>query len=149
MNKQALSFLSLFSLVLLLAVYYVMLPVNHGEIILPESSDTLDVLSQTLSEKRDALIEEYSQIVASNNDETEKEAALNQLNELKQLAEKEKQITNTLTLAGYDGCFVQIDDGNIKVTCPKSIQSQENITAILRILNQSNPTNGTTELSFQ
>ena len=132
MKKQALAFLTLFSLILMLSVYYVTLP-----------SDVTSVMSDTAQEEQDAdaqaqqtqpeetsaamqeeiaarmsekLNEAQAVMADSASGEAEKEAALQTIDHLKE--------------KGWD-CAVEISDGVCRVTLFGQEEAKETVTQVM------------------
>ena len=53
MNKQAFTFLTLFSLILVLSIYYIMLPPSSNQEVVTNTQTTIEQLQQQLNKKRD------------------------------------------------------------------------------------------------
>ncbi len=158
MNKQALTFLSLFSLILVLAVYYVMLPlndktnlVNNGNTDIEEVTNTndLSLLQSKLELQRETVISENNAIVASASSTTdEKSIALETIQKTKQLINIEKEVVTELTNGGYNDVFVEISEKVIKVTVKKSGYTSKDANEVLRIVVSKVGTIYTPEVKF-
>ena len=57
MNKQAFTFLTLFSLILVLSIYYIMLPPSQNEKTVTQTQTTIEQLQEQLNQKREDIIE--------------------------------------------------------------------------------------------
>ncbi|WRK54899.1 hypothetical protein SD457_08640 [Coprobacillaceae bacterium CR2/5/TPMF4] len=96
MNRQAITFLTLFSLILVLSIYYVLLPpetetnevaVNSGEL------SQIEILQEELDQKRADLISENNAIIASSESSSDEIAsALASISESKETAALEKKL---------------------------------------------------------
>lgn len=78
MNKQAFAFLTLFTLILMLSIYYVTLPADQGQLnpdqLLTgqnEDQDSLATMQQQLQDKHNAQAQNSQSIVASPSASTE------------------------------------------------------------------------------
>ncbi len=142
MKKQVISFLALFGLVLVLSVYYVLLPTNlfiqtNGEIKDPnivnvdftidESSNLyFATLDSKLEEKHNNVIYDFESVVASQTyDNEDKEQALNKLNYEYRIINSEKEIVSLIKESGYQNAYVEYLDSMIKV-----IVQSENLTNV-------------------
>lgn len=64
MNKQAFTFLTLFSLILVLSIYYIMLPPQTQEETVTTAESTITQLQEQLDLKRDEIISKNNEIIA-------------------------------------------------------------------------------------
>ena len=137
MNRQLVAFLSLFSLVLVLSVYYVLIPTVSASTDENENSKPVNgiVLNaeeayfETLSINRDAQYQEYYEkqnniLASSEYSNLEKEQALITIEAFK---EKERELENmeySIKCIGYSNVFVEYIDQDIYVIT--SCQNEEN-----------------------
>lgn len=146
MKKQALAFLTLFSLILMLSVYYVTLP-----------SDVTSVMSDTAQEEQDAdaqgqqtqpeetsaamqeeiaarmsekLNEAQAVMADSASGEAEKEAALQTIEENETISQLQQQMIDHLKEKGWD-CAVEISDGVCRVTLFGQEEAKETVTQVM------------------
>lgn len=136
MNKQAFTFLTLFSLILVLSIYYIMLPSSETENVATTAS-TITQLQEELDQKRDEIIAENNEIIAQESSTTEAiNEALETISETKSLSEKEKDIVTMILELGYEEAYVEIDNKTIKVTIKKGdALASDASTVIKEILN--------------
>lgn len=133
-NKQNLWFLTLFSLVLVLGVYYVTMP---NELILSNSkkettantkktnakttskeASTLEAMRVSLEEERnEAMTSLQEQLTNEKLTTDEKNNAYEQLKYLNALQGKEENIEKKLKADLKLDCFVKIDESNIEAVC--------------------------------
>lgn len=112
MNKQALAFLTLFSLILMLSVYYVTLPNDITAVISEEtqqeSTKTDDTSSadeegsttmqETIEKNLNEQINAATAVMAaSDSSESEKQEALAKIEELKNIQQQQKEIESKLS----------------------------------------------------
>ena len=125
MYKQAVTFLSLFSLILVLSVYYIMLPpvddvVNNANIVSTSTVD-FDMMQQQLTEKRESIIKENNDIIANASSSAQEVAqALEMIEVTKSLSETENEVKEQLKTLGYEEAFVEIDGSTMKVNIRKT-----------------------------
>ena len=138
MNKQLVAFLSLFSLVLVLSVYYVLIPsANSNEIIEPESNqpvsgtimDAESAYFESLDIQRESVFKQYydeqNEILASSSyTNKEKEQALIMIEEYKKQEEMLVQLERCIEDIGYQNVFVEYINQDIHVVT--SCMSEEN-----------------------
>lgn len=133
MNKQAFTFLTLFSLILVLSIYYIMLPpVQDKEPVAKTQLSTIQQLQVQLDKKREDIINKNNQIIAkeSSTSDTINEA-LETISETKSLTEKEKTIISQLKELNYTEVYVEIDNETIKITALKKDGNQKDASLII------------------
>ncbi len=158
MNRQAFTFLTLFSLVLMLTVYYVTLPVENTSDLNPNTliasaentGVSYDELLKSVTEKREVLSEQYNSILASSTaSESEKHEALTMLNELETLRVSETALESMLGEKGYEGCFVEISEEMIHITCQKKYKNAQDAAKILAEVQKTMDQEVSVEVSFE
>ncbi|MEG2549288.1 MAG: stage III sporulation protein AH [Erysipelotrichaceae bacterium] len=125
MNKQALAFLTLFSLILMLSVYYVTLPPDGAMVIKNEKTsekaaskkaNNADILKEDIETKKKNDLEKNANIIADSKAKAEqKKIALQKIDQLKDSKLVEEQLCLKLKEAGYKS-VVEIQDKSCKVT---------------------------------
>ena len=147
-NKKNLWFLSLFSLVLVLSVYYITMPT---ELLLTNNGDTIDNVNMDIDElsivetlrKQDsnATLEEINKLKATISDkdvlEEDKNKAFDSLKLLNQISSKEElleeKIKNTMNL----DTFIKIDGDQIRVVVDSNEHTNTIANNIMKLV-QSN-----------
>ena len=105
MNKQAITFLSLFTLILVLSIYYLLVPpIDQG-----------DTASSKASEK------EISTALTSNE-------------KTKAIIKNEKDICQLLTDKGYKECFCEIDGEHMKVVVKLKDATSKDANKIIKLI---------------
>lgn len=149
--KKIVSFCSLFSLVLILSVYYVLSPVsiNNSEIVNNDVNNDNDVVVDILDGeaayfdnlevlKQSAFLEEIKEleaIVASASaSREEKLQALEVKNEKTKMNEKEKQLANTIKEKGYTNVYVEYEGNKINVLVGKKDATKTDALEIMRTI---------------
>ena len=133
MNKQAFTFLTLFSLILVLSIYYIMLPPNDNEEAVNETQTTIQQLQTQLDQKREDIITKNNQIIAKESSTTDSiNEALETISETKSTSEKEKSLVEAIKKLGYEEVYVEIDSQTIKVTVLKKEASQSDASQIIK-----------------
>lgn len=130
MNKQAITFFSLFSLILVLSVYYVMIPpVNYEN----KENNTQEVsLKEQLDEKRANETQKQNEVLASSHSTGEQiNQALETLSESKVSTSVEQKVTEALNKLGYNQVFCEINEKVIKVTISKNGANHEDALAVM------------------
>lgn len=151
MSKQNLWFLTLFSLILVLSIYYITMPndlllsnkdneivTNAGINNNVESVSSLVAMRVSLEEERqnemDVLQEQLTSEAVSGEEKNNAYEKLKYLNELQGKEEKhEKAIKNEYGL----NCFVKIDNSNINIVCVTDKHDSTLANNIMRLVQQS------------
>ena len=142
MNRQLVAFLSLFSLVLVLSVYYVMMPSPSKQLSANQESvnltikDATTLYFETLEMNRakehqdyiDEMIDVYKGI---NNEYTIEEAFINISNRNK-IIDEENQIEECVKNLGYTSCYAEVEgDDYIKVVVYSSTKDLLEVDKIM------------------
>ena len=132
MNKQAFTFLTLFSLILVLSIYYIMLPPSSNQEVVTNTQTTIEQLQQQLN-KRDDIIAKNNEIIAKESSTSDSiNEALETISETKNLGEKEKSIVAKIKELGYQDVYVEIDNQTIKVTVLKKDATQSDASKVIK-----------------
>lgn len=140
MKRQAITFLSLFSLVMVLSVYYVMLPPvgsDEKEVSSIEEEEQTEELTmqEKLDEARNQDNQKQEEIISSKTSSSDEiNDALMALEKNKTLSAEEKMVTEALHEAGYDDVFVEINEATIKVTITKNDATKADATQVMNIV---------------
>jgi len=152
-NKQKLWFLTLFSLILVLSVYYITMPselltttssgsnvdktTKQSSKVEVSNTDSLTALQVELDEERSALAAEYNEILTNKDTSTEEKNnaydGLKQIDEVKAKEEElEKKIKNDLELDS----FIKIEGNNVSVTIKKKDHDYSLANKVMRLINE-------------
>lgn len=153
MKKQVVSFLALFGLVLVLSVYYVLLPtnlfikadttVNNNSNVVGEIDFTIQEtsnlyfasLDDALLEKHNEIIYEYESVIASSTfSNEEKEIAFNGLNNQRKVMENEEHLVSLIVESGYYDAYVEYQEDIIKVIVQASSLSNTQAAEIITLV---------------
>ena len=147
--KRIVSFCSLFSLVLILSVYYVLSPVSFAndevvsneinndevvEILDGESAyfENLEVLKQAAFLEE---IKELESILASaSSTSEEKIAALEVKSEKTKMNAKEKELANLIKEKGYSNVYVEFEGDKVNVLVSKQDASKADALEVIRTI---------------
>lgn len=147
-NRRLISFLSLFSLVLVLSIYYVLVPVNNAtlnEVGVNNGGDA--VVSVTNGEdayfenlelakvsKFESDIEELNQIVASSSSTMdEKVSALEMIANKKKLNKEEASLKQAIKEAGYNNAYVEYEDNTVNILVSKKDATKSDAVTIIKL----------------
>lgn len=134
MNKQAFTFLTLFSLILVLSIYYIMLPPSTDEgLVSTQPLTTIEQLQEQLDKKREDIINKNNQIIAKESSTSDSiNEALETISETKSASEKEKNIVEKIKQLGYKEAYVEIDSETIKMTVLKKEANKSDASQIIK-----------------
>ncbi len=145
MNRQALAFLTMFSLILMLSVYYVTLPADTTTVMSTQKdgevedqkdaskSDQSDAekLQEEITSKAEAAMQKQSEVV-SNADSTDiqKQEALQTIDDLKSDQAAAQAIKTALSKNSFMAA-VEISEGTCRINVFESEDNAENAKAIM------------------
>lgn len=130
MNKKLLAFISLFSLTLVLGVYYVMVPfsvpsTNSSDLqvnVSVEEGENAYFVSLELEKESEYELYVSSQeeiIFSSEESNNSKAVALNNISNLTKIRDKEKELKQIILDLGYNMAFVQIKEATVRAIVSK------------------------------
>lgn len=148
-NKQNLWFVTLFSLIIILGIYYINIDdevqnvlkseenIASNEVIEITESDILVSLEVEEDEEKQALMEEYQNILLSNDSTIEeKNDAYENIKQLNSNAEEEEKIKNLINEKFNLKAFVKIKDNTISVTVASNKHNVEQANSIIRCIQE-------------
>lgn len=132
MNKQAFTFLTLFSLILVLSVYYMMLPPSAEDNLVTHNETVIEKLQKEHDKKREEIIETNNDIIAKESSTSEIiNQALKAISTTKSQADLEKKVIDKINSLGYKDAFVEIDNQTIKVTILLASHSKTDASKVI------------------
>ena len=142
MNRQLVAFLSLFSLVLVLSVYYVMMPSTTTQLKENAQSVNLNVKDATtlyfesLDLERDNAHQEYIdemiKVYEGLNQEYTLEEAFYNINNRNNINEEERKIEECIKSLGFTSCYAEVEgDDYIKVIVYSTTKSLLEVDQIM------------------
>ena len=149
-NKQKLWFLTLFSLILVLSVYYITMPsellttakttnikTNDEKEVSITKEDILTNLQVEKDEERQDLAAEYNEVL-TNKDASldEKNNAYNGLKELDDIKSKEEMIKKKIKKNLKLDSFIKIDSNSINVTIKKKDHDYSLANDVMRLIQE-------------
>lgn len=162
MNKQNLWFITLFSLILVLGVYYVTMPndlllvskdntnIDEKVSVVIEEAELISALRITKEEERLALQSNY-QSVLTNSESTneEKNEALEKIKSLNENASLESNLEIKIK-KDYDlECCIEVDSSVITSTCSSSSHNNTLANNIMRSIQEEFDTNKYITIKFE
>ncbi len=163
-NKQKLWFLTLFSLILILSVYYITMPselltTSKETSKVTEKEDTSATVSETdilttmqveLDEERSALAAEYNEILTNKNATTEeKNNAYNGLKDIDNIKSKEETIEKKIKKELKLDSFVKIDGTNVSVTINQKEHDYSLANKVIRLVSKEYDTKVYVTVTFK
>ncbi len=163
MSKQNLWFLTLFSLILVLSVYYITMPndllisSNKAEEEVAESEKTtIDATSSlvamrvSLEEERQNEMDVLQELLTNEaSSAEEKNNAYEKLKYLNELQGKEEEIEKEIKKTYNNNCFVKIDNSNVNVVCVADKHDSTLANNIMRLVQKSYKNKMFTTVKFQ
>ena len=150
MNKQALAFISMFTLVLMLSIYYVSLETIPPQSNTPVSDITsvMAVLNEQNQEKKDTLVLQLKeQLASSETSEEKKKEVLSKIETIENSKQTEEKIVAALEQNGFKS-VVNIEDDIVKTSVFEVEKSNEKAAEIMRLIYPLISSNQTIELVF-
>ncbi len=141
MNRQAIAFLTMFSLVLMLAVYYITMPIQQGdETPVVSTPNTFEQMKIELSDKQQSLLESYTATMASSTTTSQEKAiAMEQMSKLNKVMNDEKIYSDMLYTLGYENCYLEIEQDVMKIHVQSDSFDTSDASKIIKtVLSQSN-----------
>ena len=157
MKRQIIAFISLFSLVLVLSVYYVMLPFSTSGLdqvvdTQIESSSALNYssLESNKNESYEEFISLQNEIIASVEASNEEKAtALEQIASKNKQIELESKIKEELKEIGYEKVFVEIHKETVTIITSKIDSTKTDVVKIINVAYKILGTNFHVEVMFK
>ena len=136
MNKQAITFLSLFTLILVLSIYYLLVPpINQSETVSKKTLSRIEVLQNELNKNHEKKINNNNTVIASSKaSEKEISAALTSNEKTKTIIKNEKNICQLLNNNGYKECFCEIDGNHMKIVLKLKDATSKDANKIIKLI---------------
>lgn len=143
MNRQALAFLTLFSLILMLSVYYVTIPSddmtvssnqhNSEKLSTSRKESSKQMQDHADEKKSQQLSEESSTLSNEQASQKEKQEALETMDAIKDAKKQENEIKEALRKKGFDS-VVELNKKVCSVSIFKSKDTKENVEIVLKTI---------------
>lgn len=151
MNKQALAFMSMFTLVLMLSIYYVSLEdpiINQPQEVVSNVTSVMALMKERNTEEtQTTLLQLKEQLGSSQITEEKKKEILNNIEKIEENTKLENKITNILTEKQIKS-VIQIEDEIIHVNIFEIEKSDSKAQEIMKIIYPHIQSNQTIELIF-
>ena len=146
-NKQNLWFITLFSLILILGIYYVSIDDEASMVLKNENTsknvieiteeDALVALEVEKEEEKQSLLKEYQDILLSNDTNTlEKNNAYENIQELNNYANDELKTKNNIKERFKLNSYVKIKDNNVSIVIASNKHNTELANSIMRTVQE-------------
>ena len=148
-NKQKLWFITLFSLILVLSVYYITMPSellttstkqNNKEEktktnVTVSKSDILTALEVEKDEERSTLVAKYNEVLTDKKSTTEeKNSAYEGLKKIDEIKSQEESIQKKINETFKINSFVKIDGNNVSITINSKNHDYSSANKIMRLV---------------
>lgn len=152
MNRQAITFLTLFSLILVLSIYYILLPPENtaNQVSLNDQEvSQIEMMQKNLDKEREDLISKNNAIIASGKSNSDEIAsALASISEAKETSALEKKITDIINNAGFKNAFVEVENKTIKVVVDKKNGKETDANNIIKAVMEKTNNEYQVEVKF-
>lgn len=148
MNKQALAFISMFTLVLMLSVYYVSLEEENPQIPNNEVADVMALMHQKNEEDKENKLSELKEVLGSKeSSEEKKKDVLSQIETIESNSKLEEKIVNKLKESNIKSLVV-IEKSIVKVNVFEIEKSDQKANEIMNQIYTIIKPNQSIELVF-
>lgn len=145
MNRQVITFFSLFTLILVLSVYYILIPPASTNQSVSTDNSMQDLLDLKRSEQKSV----QNEILASSTSTGEQlNDALNIISETQTNENIELNVKNKLTELGFENVFCEIDHEVIKITISKNNHNIEDVLLVMEHVDELCNQKYTPEIKF-
>lgn len=145
MNRQVITFFSLFTLILVLSVYYILIPPASTNQSVSTENSMQDLLDLKRSEQKSV----QNEILASSTSTGEQlNDALNIISETQTNENIELNVKNKLTELGFENVFCEIDHEVIKITISKKNHNIEDVLLVMEHVDELCNQKYTPEIKF-
>ena len=140
MNKQAFTFLTLFTLVVLLGVYYVTLPadsitIEPDQLITSIEENVIEQYNELKQQKNEETMNQNEQVISnSTTTSEEKLEALQKNTVLQGIVLFEQNEESLLKENGYEECFVEKNGEILRVVLPVDKKSHETAVKVIALV---------------
>lgn len=146
MKKQALAFFTMFSLIMMLSIYYITLP-GESKTSKKETSVIAELEKDTKQINKDEIEKNNDAIADSNTSEEEKQKAIIKNEKIKEQEEQQTTYSTLITQLGYEN-HVEIKEKTIYVSVLNQKEDDVIASTIMKTLYQQIGHNFFIEVSF-
>lgn len=149
MNKQALAFISMFSLILMLSIYYVSLSETpEDNRVVNNVESVMMLMKKQNEEKKESRVLELKQVLGkADSSEEKKQEVLNEIETIENNKKNEKAIMDELDANNIQS-VVTIENNMVKVNVFELEKSKEKANEIMKIVYSKIKPNQSIELVF-
>lgn len=149
MNKQALAFISMFSLILMLSIYYVSLSETpEDNRVVNNVESVMMLMKKQNEEKKESRVLELKQVLGkADSSEEKKQEVLNEIETIENNKKNEKAIMDELDANNIQS-VVTIENNMVKVNVFELEKSKEKADEIMKIIYSKIKPNQSIELVF-
>lgn len=162
MNRQALAFLTMFSLILMLSVYYVTLPYDTTSVMSTQDGEKLDddkreeeqvndaeKLQEEITSKQESEVKKNSDVVSdSKSSDAQKQEALETIDTLKGDKAVMEALKQELEKSGFMSA-IEISEGTCKISIFDSEDTADNAKKVMKIASDATENKYLIEVTFK
>ncbi len=162
MNRQALAFLTMFSLILMLSVYYVTLPYDTTSVMSTQDGEELDdskqneeqvndaeKLQKEITSKQESEVKKNSDVVSdSKSSDAQKQEALETIDTLKGDQANTEALKQELEKAGFMSA-IEITEGTCKISVFDSQENKKKKKKVMKIASDATENKYLIEVTFK
>ena len=162
MNRQSLAFLTMFSLILMLSVYYVTLPYDTTSVMSTQDGEELDdskqneeqvndaeKLQKEITSKQESEVKKNSDVVSdSKSSDAQKQEALETIDTLKGDQANTEALKQELEKAGFMSA-IEITEGTCKISVFDSEDNEANAKKVMKIASDATENKYLIEVTFK
>ena len=155
MNKQAFTFLTLFTLVVLLGVYNVTLPadsitIEPDQLITSIEENVIEQYNELKQQKNEETMNQNEQVISNGTTTSEEKLeALQENTVLQGIVLFEQNVESILKENGYEECFVEKNNEILRVVLPESEKSHETAVKVIGLIDLICDEDVLIEVSFE
>lgn len=147
MNKQAVIFLTLFSCILMLSIYYVTTPIPIYQNVSSNEGSLSQSIQQVNARYTQSMVEQSKIIASSTATNTEKRTALIKLESIKKEQEIANKVNSALVKCEYEN-VVEVQDHIIKMVVKSEKSDKESASAVIKCAHAIGGDNHLYEVTF-
>ena len=147
MKKQALAFFTMFSLILMLSIYYITLPKEVSTT--KKSESVISSLNEDSKKSKETTKENNDQVISDpDSSEKDKTEAISENEQLKENAKKEEEIKSSVKALGYENT-VEIKDKTLYISVLNEKADDKIARSIMKTLYEKTNNAFFIEVSFK
>lgn len=150
MNRQAVAFISMFSLILMLSVFYISMDDDTIQVVTPQTEEKTDdlVMKELLDEKKQEEISQQKEIIGSQyGSPEEKNEAIKKIAGIEDVKKLEDELNSLLSENGYNN-LVEISEAVVRITVYGQEKNSASASNCMNLVYRLIPEDKTIEVHF-